>query len=308
VPGVEEVLKADPTLTDLSWLGERASIHLCDDDLVLEIDPTRLRPLDTPFLRLSQLQQMGLAVAAMAVKLPVYATIDVEDNGKAQRLLDQLSRKIFLKGDNVLGVASELDAYRLPDYKEHQVYVLSVQFYVIKLRLYVSLLKGQIVAATKPEIVREVIDAQQAKETVPPQQAHMLLRLNRSALNRLYGNSQTNWAEKARLACHRNTISIYNLCRLYGVSAQEASRIAEAKYGVRYFCPDHGEYHFDAASDEVQCSVHGNRRAARQNPRLDRKSSFAQFVDSLDEVVATLRFQDEALITTVEIARRAQGK
>jgi hypothetical protein len=132
--------------------------------------------------------------------------------------------------------------------------------------------------------------------------------LNRSALNRLYGNAQTYWAERARLACHRNTISIYNLCKLYGVSAQEASRIAEAKYGVRYFCPDHGEYHFDAASDEVQCSVHGNRRVARQNPRLDRKSSFTQFIDSLEEVVATLRFQDEALITTVEIARRAREK
>ena len=72
VPGVEEVLKADPTLTDLGWLGERASIHLCDDDLVLEIDPPRLRPLETPLVRLSQFQQVALATACQEA-LPAYS-------------------------------------------------------------------------------------------------------------------------------------------------------------------------------------------------------------------------------------------
>ncbi len=83
----------------------------------------------------------------------------------------------------------------------------------------------------------------------------------------------------------------------------EVARLSEAKYGVRYFCPDGGQYTFDADRSQVVCSVHGNREHSRQHPRLDRKSSFAQFIEGLDQIVATLRFQDDALITTVKIAR-----
>jgi hypothetical protein len=78
--------------------------------------------------------------------------------------------------------------------------------------------------------------------------------------------------------------------------------------GVRQFCPDHGSYLFDRGKDQVMCSVHGNRQESRQNLRLDKKSSFGEFLDSIDEIVARLRFQDDALISTVEIARHASGK
>jgi hypothetical protein len=83
----------------------------------------------------------------------------------------------------------------------------------------------------------------------------------------------------------------------------EAPRLADAKYGVTYFCPDHGAYEWDTRRDQVRCNVHGNRQDSRQNPRLDRRSSFAEFVESVNEIVATLRFQEEALIATVEIVR-----
>jgi hypothetical protein len=46
IPGVPEALAADPTITDLSWLGDHVSVHYCDADAILEIDPTRLRSLD----------------------------------------------------------------------------------------------------------------------------------------------------------------------------------------------------------------------------------------------------------------------
>ncbi len=43
VPGVRAILEADPTLTDLAWIGDRVSMHLCDAETILEIDPTQLR-------------------------------------------------------------------------------------------------------------------------------------------------------------------------------------------------------------------------------------------------------------------------
>ena len=131
----------------------------------------------------------------------------------------------------------------------------------------------------------------------------MLVRLNRRALDRAYDDFQLFWAEKSRVACHRNIISIYTLCKLYDTPIAEIPRLSEAKYGVRYFCPDHGQYTFDAQRDRVLCSVHGNREHSRQHPRPDRRSSFDRFIESLDEVVARLRYQEDALIATLEIAR-----
>jgi hypothetical protein len=305
VPGIPEALRADPTLTDLSWLGDRIGLHLCDSDTILEIDPTQFHDLKVPLIgNLSFMQQAMLAGAVAATKVPAYLTIDVEDRDKAARLLEQLSTKIFLQKGNLLGLPTRLDAYRLPDYAQHVNYVLSYQIHAFKIRLHVAVVGNQLVAATRPELLREIIDASAAPVTQPPAKAHILLRLNRRALNRLANDVQLYWEEKARLACHSNAISIYNLLALYEVPFEEIPRLAEAKYGVRYFCPDHGVYGWNTKGDQVECSVHGNRQHSRQETRPDRKSSFNEFINSLDEVTASLRFQEDALITSVEIVRR----
>jgi len=160
----------------------------------------------------------------------------------------------------------------------------------------------------KPDLLREVIDASTAEEGPPPPPAHMLVRFNRRGLKRAYGDAQLYWEEKARTACNRNISSIHNLVKLYGVKIDDLPRIAAAKYGVQYFCPDDGDYSFDVELNQVLCSVHGNREHSRQNPLPDRKASFARFVENLDEITAFLRFQDDALLTTVEIVRSAKGK
>ncbi len=309
VPGVPEALQADPTLTDLSWVGDRLSVHVCDGTQILQIDPLRLQPLDLPFGVKASLEQQAVVGAFLtAATLPTYVAIDVEDRDKAARLLETLSAKIFLQKGNVIGLPTGLDAYRLPDHKNHKHYVLTFQLYAAKLRLHVAVVGNQLVAATRPEILREVIDAAANPPTADPPKAHVLLRLNRKALNRLAGDLQLYWEEKARLACHRNTIAIDTLKNLYDVQVNEVPRLSEAKYGVVYFCPDHGVYEWDSRRGRVQCNVHGDRQDSRQRPALDPRSSFAEFVESIDEIDATLRFQDDALITTVEIVRRRDAK
>ena len=73
----------------------------------------------------------------------------------------------------------------------------------------------------------------------------MLVRFNRQALDKMYDDVQMYWAEKSRLACHRNTILIYNLHKLYGTPIEEVPALAEVKYGIQPYCPDHGEYSYD---------------------------------------------------------------
>ena len=309
IPGVTEVLRANPTLTDLGWLGDRVGLHFCDGETVLEIDPTQLRQLKLPMVGEVPLEvQTMVGALVSALNMPVYVTIDVESRQNAARLLEKLSQEIFLKQDDLFGLPTKLDAYQLPEYKKHPIYVFSGQVYAIKIRLHCALVGDQLVLATKPEIVREVIDASTAAEKRPPVEAHVLVRLNRRALNRLVDDVQLYWEEKARTACHRNIISIYNLKKLYGVPVEEIPRLSDAKYGVRYFCPDHGEYRYDAERDQVLCSVHGNRESSRQTPLPGRKSAFAEFLQSTDEVVGYLRFQKDAAIATLEIVRPEKGK
>ncbi|MBN2022768.1 MAG: hypothetical protein JW809_08220 [Pirellulales bacterium] len=310
LPGVAEALRADPTLTDMKWLGDRVGVHFCDGQTILQIDPTRLSPTQLPMLGEIPLPVQAAAGAVlMSTELPAYVTVDVDNPASAARLLELLSRQAFLRRGTVLpGLQGEMDAYRLPDYKEHLIYVFTGQVYAVKLRLHAAVVEGQLVVATRPETLREVIDVGAAKDAQPPAAAHVLVRLNRRALDRMRDDIELYWAEKSRVACHRNIISIHNLCRLYDTPIDKLARLSEAKYGVRYFCPDHGEYAFDAERNQVYCTVHGNREASRQNPRLDKKSAFAEFTESLDEIVASLRFEDDALITTVEIQRSEEKK
>ena len=94
---------------------------------------------------------------------------------------------------------------------------------------------------------------------------------------------------------------------LYGARIEEIAHLSEAKYGIRCFCPDNGRYTFDRDSNQVVCSEHGNRESSHQNAALNPDSSFARFIGSVNEVVAALRFEDDALIATIEIDRE-QGE
>src|SRR5262249_56365019 len=90
-PGRARVLKGDPTLTDLGWLGDRVGLHFCDGDTILEIDPTYLRQLDVMGGKIPVSIQAAAAALITATELPVYITIDVEDRQNGARLLEQLA-------------------------------------------------------------------------------------------------------------------------------------------------------------------------------------------------------------------------
>lgn len=304
VPGVSDALKKDPTLTDLNWLGHRITLHFCDADSPIEIDPAKLRPLDLPFLgRLPPQTQAVWAGAFAATKAPVYVTVDVEDRAKAKRLLELVSQEAFLQQGQVLSLPAEMDAYRLSDYKQHPVYVLAGQLYAVRMRLYVALVDSQLVAATKPEILHAVIDAGGAPKEASPPDAHLMLRFNRRAVNQLRGGLRTYLAEKSRTACHANISSIHNLHKLYGVPMEDVGSLAEKKYGVSFICPDHGAYAYDAETDEVRCSVHGNRRHSQQIPHAGRPAAYEDLLDSIDEITVRLRFDEDALMATLEFVR-----
>ncbi len=91
--------------------------------------------------------------------------------------------------------------------------------------------------------------------------------------------------------------------KLYEVPLAAVPRLAEAKTGGRFFCPEGGIYAYDAAHDRVVCSVHGNRQDARQHPEPGHASSFARFLEGLEEVVVRVRFDGDAVHLMLDIVR-----
>ena len=71
--------------------------------------------------------------------------------------------------------------------------MFSGQLYAVKLRLHVALVGDQLVAATKPAVLHQVIDLAKAKPRRPPVQAHALFRLNRRAIQRFRDDLGRDW-------------------------------------------------------------------------------------------------------------------
>jgi len=287
VPGVSDVLEDDPTLTDLSWLGDRVSVNFCDAHALLEIDPTMLKPGALP-IPLTTAQQSAIVAAIFATVSPSYVSLDIEDRDKADRFLQMLASRAFLYGRNDSGpFTTELDSYRLPSRKGHNIYVVSYRMYAARVRLYLAAVKDQLVVATTPEILNEVIDAALSANEPQNLEAHFALQLRAEAMKRFRADLQTYWAENSRRASHDNIMPIYTLLHLYGVTMDEVDRLSDAKYGVTYFCPD-GEYRYDRERDQVSSTVYGNREDARQDLPEER-SSFDRVFDSIRDVRFTLR-------------------
>ncbi|TWT44666.1 hypothetical protein RAS1_10810 [Phycisphaerae bacterium RAS1] len=309
LPGIADVLAADPTLTDLNWIGDNVSVHLCDNDTIVEVDPTCLRTLSF-FREIDVFDQSLAAGVVLATSLPAYATIELADADKAQRFLELLSSRLFLEHKSVYGFETRFDAYRLPDYQGFANYVVSYQFYALKLRLHVALTGDRLVAATTPKALRDVIDAVAARETAgqaaPPggEAAHIRADISLAAMSAFKESLRLYWAEKSRLACHANITPVRHLAALYGAPLDQIDRLSQSKYGVTFFCPEGGRYEYDQARDQVTCSVHGNRQDSRQPQVIDRDSSFFRFVDSIDRISATIAFREDHALATLDIRRR----
>ncbi|MEQ9411497.1 MAG: hypothetical protein RIK87_27530 [Fuerstiella sp.] len=299
LPGVDGVLQDDPTLTDLNWLGDRMSVHFCDTHTVLEVDPTRLRQLSMPF-RLGLPEQVGIAAGLFAAAAPVYIGLDVEDQEKADRFLQMLSSRIFLHQQDFGEIGAAIDAYQLPAYKDHQIYVVSYRVYAARIRFYLAAVGDQLVAATEPYVLKQVIDA--ASDDPGPREVsgQTAFRINTAAMKKLKDDLREYWEERYRRASHRNVMPIYTLIHLYNVSVDEVDAISDAKYGVTYFCPD-GEYKYDADRDRVYSTAYGNREEAWQKIADPQNSSFEKTFNRLQQVLWSVDMSEESLKGRFEV-------
>ena len=169
-----------------------------------------------------------------------------------------------------------------------------------RIRFYASVIGNQLVAATEPHVLNQAIDA--ATSAAPSREVtgQLALRINTAAMKKLKGDLRTYWEERTRRASHKNIIPIYSLINLYGASIEDVDQISDAKYGVRYFCPD-GEYKYDEEKDSVFSTAYGNREQAWQKVSNPETSSFEQTFNKLKEILLTVKLDDESVSGRLEV-------
>ena len=83
--------------------GIAATLHFCDGAAILEVDPTRIRPIDLfGAFRAGRTEQTIAAAGLLSMDLPLYIAIDVEDREKTNRFLKLLAGEVYLHGGSVL--------------------------------------------------------------------------------------------------------------------------------------------------------------------------------------------------------------
>ncbi|MDX2197984.1 MAG: hypothetical protein SF069_03315 [Phycisphaerae bacterium] len=309
VPGMGDALRDDPTLTDLQWLGDRASVHLCDARQILEFDPALIEPIGG-FVPLDKWEQSLIGCAITATSLPLCVVLEVEDAEKARRLLERLSSRIVLEDASWLGMRSGFDAYRLADYQGVARYVLSYRFHALKVRLHVALVGERLVAATTAETLQSVIDASRSADAVATSQIpiHAAFSLDAAAIDVFRDNLRGYWSERSRIACHANVIPLEMLTRLYGVTGAAAESLAARVFGDRHFCPEGGTYSLASGDAGLQCSVHGNRVFSRQQPAGGAQPAFDRLLERYRGLRGAVRFGPEATYSEIEILQVGGGR
>jgi hypothetical protein len=113
------------------------------------------------------------------------------------------------------------------------------------------------------------------------------------------------WLEqRAQRVSLGNAAQVYILGRCGALDDRPADETARAWLAYRPVCPDGGTYRYDRDTDAAICSIHGSLYSPARLSAPPSGSPLGKLLDSLDRLLAYLRFTDEGLQTTVEIRRR----
>lgn len=104
---------------------------------------------------------------------------------------------------------------------------------------------------------------------------------------------------QARHSSLTNVAQVYLLGRCGAIEGRSVDDAAFAHLGYHLSCPDGGTYTYDPKTGTVACSVHGSLYSPQSLPAPPP----GKLLESVDRVIAALRFTPDGLETALEICR-----
>jgi hypothetical protein len=272
----------------LEGFGERATLGLLDDRMLFDFD---LVGFLGNALRWRVSRDVLMAPVLAALNLPAYVTISVKDRARVERFLETLRQGVVRAAARPEGGFHSLrvGSYALEDADGPAIEVYRLGVGAFELRLYAALGETDLVIATRPEVIREVLTRGRPGPAGP---YSFQLVLYPSRWTRLRTDMLRGYEEAARAACLRRLTEL------------EAFRVVgpgeiERALGRRLSCPDGGEL-LDEPGRALGCSIHGRPARPRQPKEVPAANPAVRLLDETSELGFRLRFEDGGLRLRVE--------
>ena len=225
-------------------------------------------------------EMLGISFLVASLNSPVYIAVPVKDAQIVDNFLEKLDDQLaILARQNERGgwFGLDYDFYRVPlKEKDRNLRCYAVSFGPIKWRVFFARIDNGLYITSKKFILDDLAAASQALKTAKPEAidqgptAHAMVRVRPEHWKDILPDFQLGWAEGSREACLNNLGPISWVARSTAatsngaVKSAEAIRLADAFYGMHFYCPDGGKYEVSPDGKQVSCSVHGTAALPKQ--------------------------------------------
>jgi hypothetical protein len=265
----------------LEGFGDRLTLGLLDDRLLFDFD---LVEFLGGAIRWNVTRDMALAPLLAAANLPAYATVSVKDRERVRAFLDALrDGAVRDEARDAGSFALRVGAYDLIGPPGSTVETLTVSIGAFRIRLFFELRDDVLVVATRPEVVREVLD--RGRPDPDPAPYALKLAVYPERWEKLKPDLMIGYEEAARQGCRRAL-----LAREPFHSLGEA--VMRRTLGWVPRCPDGGEI---LVHGGLECSIHGRPTRPRQEGAPPATSPARRLVDSLKSLSVTMVFEEDGL-------------
>jgi hypothetical protein len=183
----------------LEGFGDRLTLGLLDDRLLFDFD---LVEFLGGAIRWNVTRDMALAPLLAAANLPAYATVSVKDRERVRAFLDALrDGAVRDEARDAGSFALRVGAYDLIGPPGSTVETLTVSIGAFRIRLFFELRDDVLVVATRPEVVREVLD--RGRPDPDPAPYALKLAVYPERWEKLKPDLMIGYEEAARQGCRR---------------------------------------------------------------------------------------------------------
>jgi hypothetical protein len=231
-------------------------------------------------------RDMWLAPVLAAANLPTYVTLSVRDHGKAEAFLDALMRGAVREAARPEGgrFSLKVGTYDLRRPEGRMIRTLTLTIDAFRVRLYMALAEKDLVIATRPEVVEEVLRGDRGAAGEP---FNMKLVVRPGRWDRLRADMLTGYEEAARRACLQRLVEEESLL------AAGRERVL-AVLGSTGGCPDEG-WLTVGKDGSLSCLFHGSPASPRQPSRPPPGNPTMRLLERLRTLTLTLRFESDGM-------------
>ena len=280
-------------------VGSSLSVNLYDGDVLFTVDPRGMGMIGAG---MDLEEQLIVSTILSSISLPMYAVLDLKDEKLARTAIRELlkmaeagTRRPRRGWDDFFS----LERYATEKHGRHAVHTLVLRLAVIRVRLHYAVAHRRLIVATKPHVLKAVLDTLDKDGGGAAVTANVRLDVQPRAYQKLLPITRIGWQERMRQACAKNLVPVRALIECHGAAEDRLGEASRRVEGVTMRCPSGGTYKYDPLRNIVYCTVHGDRPHPRQPEKFTGKEDLIRFLRRMRRFSTTFRFTKEGIMTKV---------